>query len=304
MYKIALHRSVNKKMNMMNMDLGAIVSLDHNYAQVYPIRGLKGGNKETHVTTNHNLWASINSVQPPRRHRTKSYSSLSFSDRMSDPGETMEEDDLIEYYSQWCDKVFSGDHSDATAVILGNNASGNHATTSRSISISNDYTSDSTHRTSPSTTNSDSLNNLNLLASCGTEEQRSREGINNESGSISPSSTAREQCQSGYESPKLENDYQVLAAANALLQLSGNETQIQTTVVELFSKQDSNRKRKSYEVENDSCELMDRNGYQVAALSRQVPASEYYPKNNNKVFLFDKFVIYICNINNELMLPS
>ena len=55
---------------MAGLDIGAMVSLDHNYAQVYPIR-IKG--KEPQLTVSQ--WPPLNCAHTPRRQRTKSYNS-------------------------------------------------------------------------------------------------------------------------------------------------------------------------------------------------------------------------------------
>ena len=200
------------------IEAGATVALDHNYAQVCPIRAMKV-QKDPHAT----LLAAINSQ--PRKAKNKGFISNMFSDQ----GETLEEDDLVEYYSQVCDKMFSTDGKESTNLAHERE----YLRTRASTSFSFDYDSfesnngDSVHSLRPSSVPpNDNMNNLNMLANCGVEQNPKEFSSTYES---NPSASPHSSKDSGeLDDCKAESDYQVLAAANALLQLSGNDTNVET----------------------------------------------------------------------------
>ena len=172
----------------------SVVALDHNYAQIHPIRVNKV-QRDSHST--------VPTLNPPRKARNKSLTS-----NVSDPGEAIEEDDLVEYYSQWCDKAFSSDGYDKVQNSF--DVDSLRSRTSASIS----FECDSFESNNGDSNRSESLPPSDNTANSAREKtSNSLERVASISPQSSKQSTDGDEC-------KMEPDLQVLAAASALLELA------------------------------------------------------------------------------------
>ena len=261
--------------NYNRTEFGALVALDHNYAQMCPIRVMKV-QKDPHAS----LLASINNHPRPKT-KSRNFSTSA----LSDPGETLEEDDLVEYYSQWCDRAFSSDGFEKVQNSF--EADSTRSRTSASFSFeydsfeSNNGDSGNSHRSASLPPNE---NNLNLLANCGLEQTNSKESssLNDSNPSASPHSSK----DSGeVDEPKMENDYQVLAAANALLQLSGNEKSISTLKTQNSSSSPTDRRKRKYSLGDQEIKDEQESRYEHAypSMYDQPGTSAFYPFKGIKV---------------------
>ena len=174
-------------------EFSSVVALDHNYAQIYPIRAMKV-QRETNST--------YQSLNPPRKARNKSLTS-----NVSEQPEALEEDDLVEYYSQWCDKAFSSDGYEKVQNSF--DVDSLRSRTSASIS----FECDSFESNNGDSNRSGSLPPSDNTANSIKEKPESRE----RTASVSPQSSKQS---TDADDSKTEPDLQVLAAASALLQLA------------------------------------------------------------------------------------